>query len=1309
MPKPDGAGGGGKNGGGGSGGGETTFAVIGERTDGLGLYGTGDPAQTITVTVSDTATGDSWLGTAAWYQDSVTGVWYWTIDYTDLFNSGVDSFDDESGDFTVVASYDEVNPKNGRTKTVETDPVDLTVEGETVDTTAPTASAPVLLAGSDTGVEGDGITNEPLASFRIVFDPTVSAGDTVQLVVNGADDVARVLTQADIDLGYVDLTTTSTILGEGENLVTARLWDPAGNTSETGAATLVLDTTPPPAAIDAVQGADGQADADRLVADATPVVLGQTEAGATVELYDSTGVLLGSTVSTDGTWSIESAALPDGTHDLYVVVTDVAGNTATSESLAVTIDTVVDAASIDGLADDTGVSGDGITADATPILRGTAEPGATVVVYAVVGGSPDLSTGVAATVAPDGTWSASPGTLSDGTYLYRALVTDAAGNEAWTQDLAVEIDTVAEAAVLTEVLVDGPSGDDSEALASGGATSDTSPLLSGSAERLARIEVFVDGVLIGETTADGTGAWTYALSGLAEGTRDITLRTTDLAGNSIGDPAGPSAYTIVVVAPPEPPPEPEPEMDPLFAEQWNLQMLGGLEAVWEEYTGAGVVVAVYDDGIAYDHVDLNDNYDASLHLNWNGTILDPYPVTEDDAKHGTAVAGVIASEKNGEGTVGVAYDATLVGVNIFSGPAFINNTTDLSGFEFAIAEMDTFDVVNHSWGAPPVYLNDTAPTTIAYLAAVEEAVTMGRDGLGTIVLKAAGNWADSAQGDANDATRYSITVGAYDSDGDVSWYSNRGANVLVSAPSSGLTVSDGEGNLLPESDLRIPTTDRDGSFGYAEGSWSTAYGTSGFGGTSAATPTAAGVVALMLEANPDLGWRDVQNILAQSARWTGSEIGVQNTATEIVPVDLDSDFAFETTAERQIEYFAGTWNGSDSWNGGGMHFSEDYGFGAIDAHAAVRMAEVWGFFGEAQTSANEAQYSTGLMTPAGLSVSGAGDVTSWSFDYTGPAMDLEYVDISMQISTTLMQEISLTITSPNGTTVTLLDVPINDYTPVVEFSLFFTPVLLSLDYTWIFGANAFRGEDPNGTWTVTLEEKDVSFDVDNYGVEYDGATVDNISFDFYGSAGIVVEDDVYTYTDEMLSLGLASDAARVDLEDLGGTDWLNLAAMTADVAVDLSSGVAADDGSGAVQIASFAPGTVIENAVTGDGDDTLIGDGGDNALAGMRGNDTIDGGAGDDALYGHFGDDILTGGLGADQFYFEAGHGSDTITDFDVAEADMVWLLGFAETSFDQLSFGVSGADQVLAFASGDSLTFAGAADTVFTADQFWFGESMIA
>lgn len=1273
MPKPDGAGGGGK------GGGTTyTFAVVGLNGAGDAIYGTSNPDQVLTVEVTDSS-GTTWVGTTTADADG-----NWSINTVVLENpdNTNDTFDDETGDFTVVAYYEEINAKNGRIKTITTEPFNFSIAGE--DTTAPTASAPVLDISSDTGAQGDGITSDTTASFRITLDLSVEAGDQIALVINGVENVTSTISSTDVSRGYIVLTSTSSDLSEGDNTISARLWDAAGNSSITGSTNLTLDTTAPNASIDAIAE-----DGDGLITASTATTSGTTEVGATVALYDGVGNLVGQTVSTDGSWSIQATGLAQGSHDFYVVVTDVAGNTATSGTKTITVDTAVSVATLDGISDDTGTPGDNITSDNTPILSGMAEADATVMVYNVTSGGP----GVAALVAPDGSWTFAPGTLSDGTYTFRAEVTDAAGNTAWTNDLVLTVDTAISAVVLTEVRVDDGGTPDSLAITDGSTTTDTSPLLTGTAERNARIDVYVNGVFAAQTFADDTGDWSLNLSGLTTGTHDITFQTFDVAGNSTGTSPGDTEFTLIVEEPPAP------DMDPLYAEQWHLARLGGIEDVWADYTGLGITVAIYDDGIEYDHIDLDDNYDASQHLRWLGTELDPYPANENEANHGTAVAGVIAGERNGEGTVGIAYDATIVGVNIFSGLANINQA-DTSGFEYAIDQMGNFDVVNHSWGGAPTYLNDTAAPILAYVQAAEDATTFGRGGLGTIILKAAGNWADSSQGDFTDTTRFSITVGAYDSDGDVSWYSSRGANMLISAPSSGNTIVDADGNLTAESDLRIPTTDRQGTFGYGPDDWSSAFDTSGFGGTSSATPTVAGVVALMLDANEALGWRDVQTILSQSATWTGSEVGVQNLATEVVPLDLNADGIRETTGPDQIEYFPGTWNGSETWNGGGMHFSEDYGYGAVNVLSAVRMSEVWSLFGEADTSANEASYSTGTMTP-NLSVSGNGDLDTWTFDYSGPAMDLEYVDISMALSTTLMQELMFQITSPDGTTITLLDVPINDYTPAYDFLGFF---LVEVSVTWTFGANAFRGEDPNGTWTITLMEKDVTFDVDNYGVEYNGNTLTQLGMTFYGS-DTGLDNDVYTYTDEMLSMGLSDEADRVSLNDTGGNDWLNLAAMTSNILVDLTSGVTADG----VTIASFGAGTVIENAVTGDGTDILIGNDENNRLAGMRGDDSIDGGLGNDDIFGHFGNDTVSGGGGADVFFFEMGHGDDVILDFSLAENDLVALSGFAETSFADLTFTDFGGDQILSFSSGDSLTFAGGGGMVLTADDFQFDSQFLA
>src|SRR5206468_6417226 len=132
-----------------------------------------------------------------------------------------------------------------------------------------------------------------------------------------------------------------------------------------------------------------------------------------------------------------------------------------------------------------------------------------------------------------------------------------------------------------------------------------------------------------------------------------------------------------------------------------------------------------------------------------------------------------------------------------------------------------------------------------------------------------------------------------------------GACVLVTAPTrASFATTDGV----------VVTTDLTGTDGYNLGPSGTGADdyTDQFGGTSAAGPMVTGVVALMLEANPAIGWRDVQNILAASAKHTGSAFGATSPGTNE----------------------NGNWflNGAANWNGGGMHFSNDYGYGKVDAH-----------------------------------------------------------------------------------------------------------------------------------------------------------------------------------------------------------------------------------------------------------------------------------------------------------------------------------------------------------------------------------------
>lgn len=611
--------------------------------------------------------------------------------------------------------------------------------------------------------------------------------------------------------------------------------------------------------------------------------------------------------------------------------------------------------------------------------------------------------------------------------------------------------------------------------------------------------------------------------------------------------------------------------DPLVANQWHLLATGqrggtpGIDLnvvdVWKDYTGAGVTVGIWDDGVQYTHPDLDANYDPRLAMTVGGKLHDPAPQSP-SSMHGTAVAGVIAAEANAVGTVGVAYGAHFAAVDIFFDPALNERASFL--------QLDRFDVTNHSWGfRAPYGTNLLDPTWDDFFAGWMRSVETGRHGLGTINVVAAGN--DREEGrSTNDSNLtnipQTIAVAAVSNNGSVSAYSTPGASVLVSAPSNGMA---GAG---------IWTTDRTGTAGYSTGQSEAPVNanpnyTANFGGTSAATPEVTGVVALMLQANPDLGWRDVQQILAMTARHVGSEIG---------------------SAPSGFEGFAWDFNHARTWNGGGLHFSNDYGFGLVDGLAAVRLAETWT---EQQTSANWRQTVAGTWsgdrvipddTPKGVSLA----------IKTTSDVALERVGLQLDIRYGLTGDLRVTLTSPSGTT---------------------SEVAIEHDFGgssvdgWLFTSNAFRGESSTGTWRVNVSDRWAGGE---------GELV-QAKLQFWG--GAVDRDDTFVFTNEFSDYAGRFGHSRTIGDGNGGIDTINTASVTAATKIDLACGRGVIDG----VVVRIAGG--VENVISGDLADRLNGNNAANQLVGGRGNDLIRGAGGDDRLFGGPGRDDLGGGAGRDR------------------------------------------------------------------------------
>jgi Ca2+-binding RTX toxin-like protein len=584
--------------------------------------------------------------------------------------------------------------------------------------------------------------------------------------------------------------------------------------------------------------------------------------------------------------------------------------------------------------------------------------------------------------------------------------------------------------------------------------------------------------------------------------------------------------------------------DPLKSAQWYLSA-AGLDGLKGQITGAGVTVSVVDDGIDTSHPDLQENLNFALAYDTQFNTQDgkpKYPVLVGlpPDNHGTAVAGIIGAVANNEtGIVGVAPDVELVSTRV-------RWTWDQ--MTEALGRQWMFDVSNNSWGAIKPFSDNFNSTTLTFSwVALRTGVEDGRDGLGTVFVFSAGNSAG-----AGDNTNYHnfqnarevITVGAAAQDNTMAGFSTPGASVLVSSYGVGLI-----------------TTDRhQAGWGYDPGS-----GYLGsFSGTSASAPMVSGIVALMLEANPALGYRDVQEILVFAA----THPDVQDWKT----------------------------NGAANFNLGGLRFNDKAGFGLVDATAAVRLAQTWE---PGNTAINEVSASARQFGLVDAIPDGTGVAYTRTFQIDA-AIKVEHVELGIDLRHTRMGDLIIELTSPSGTVSTLFNRPtVNDEQPFGESGI---DSDMPTHLLWDMSSVQFWGEDAAGTWTINV--RDVR-------AEQTG-TIQSLSLRVYGERDD--GNDVYVFTDE----GFVGETGRV-LSDEGGTDTINAAPVTTDMYVDLGAQHLLASNSVAYQIADWS---VIENAITGIGNDRLDGNDVANLLNGMEGNDTLTGGLGDDILIGGVGSDV---------------------------------------------------------------------------------------
>ncbi|MEL4871182.1 BapA/Bap/LapF family large adhesin [Pantoea agglomerans] len=427
--------------------------------------------------------------------------------------------------------------------------------GVTVDLTAP--GTPTIGAVIDDVGPGTG----PLTSGQSTNDnqPTLTGtgavGDTISVYNNGTLLGSVVVGNT----GTWSYTTSP--LAEGNNVLTIRETDPAGNQSAPSAGfTVVVDTVSTTPVITDVTDNVGNT-ATTVIGgdptnDATPTLSGTAEANSVVTIFDG-GTQIG-VVTADGTgaWTFTpDTALGEGSHSFTVRATDPLGNvSAVSAPWSVVVDlTAPTVPTLDTVNDNVpgGVTGNltsgQVTNDNTPTISGTGQTGSTIHIM-----NNGTQIGLA-TVDGNGNWSFTPTTpLGDGSYALRAYATDVAGNASANSSVfAFTVDTTGPGApVVTSVIDDvGPV---TGTLTTGSSTNDARPTINGTGEVGATVHIIVDGNEVGTAVVNALGNWSFTPgTDLSDGPHAITFNATDTAGNT-GSTTAPFNLTVDTVAPSAP-------------------------------------------------------------------------------------------------------------------------------------------------------------------------------------------------------------------------------------------------------------------------------------------------------------------------------------------------------------------------------------------------------------------------------------------------------------------------------------------------------------------------------------------------------------------------------------------------------------------------------------------------------------------------------------------------------------------------------------------------------------------------------------
>jgi len=265
------------------------------------------------------------------------------------------------------------------------------------------------------------------------------------------------------------------------------------------------------------------------------------------------------------------------------------------------------------------------------------------------------------------------------------------------------------------------------------------------------------------------------------------------------------------------------------------------ETLLDDYGGRGVKIAVIDEGLDVAHEDLSGAIEATFDLASGGVDVSP---SDSISYHGTAVTGIVAARANGMGIGGVASESRVLFLKY---KTFMTDSEVIELFDQAAAF--GADIINNSWGS-----GNVSP---AVSAKITDLAINGRDGKGICIVFSAGNDVSDNSNDESSIPEV-ISVGATNKFNERASYSNYGENLDIVAPG---------GEYLGISTLDVTGVDGGASI---QSDYLLYNDSNGFVGTSASAPIVSGIIALMLEKNPNLTRVAIENILKESADKIGN-------------------------------------------------------------------------------------------------------------------------------------------------------------------------------------------------------------------------------------------------------------------------------------------------------------------------------------------------------------------------------------------------------------------------------------------------------